>query len=113
MGSCHDSVQREELLDDTVGGVNIVGKYKLSAVQGQGDRLGLSTGSFRIGKRGDPDSVEGRVGEVVELNDDQVEQLRQRGYELTDVDEIEDEGSTQGAQPEAPPQEAASQPDNT
>lgn len=61
-----------------------MGKYKVSAAKNQN---GASNSAFRIGKRGEEGTVEGRVGDEVELSDDQLKQLERLPFDFTSVDE--------------------------
>jgi hypothetical protein len=61
-----------------------MGKYKVSAAKG---RDGASNSAFRLGKRGEEGTIEGRVGDEVELSDDQLKQLERLPFDFTPVNE--------------------------
>lgn len=56
-----------------------MGKYKVSAGHNE---PGVSNASFQIGKTG----IKGRVGDEVELSEDQLKQLEHLPFEFTAVD---------------------------
>jgi hypothetical protein len=80
-----------------------VGRYKVTRAEGQ---PGVSTGSFRIGRPGQEGSVVGRAGDVVELSDEQLEQLKRSGLAFTETDEEVTTGDVQSSQQSSEESEA-------
>ena len=84
-------------------------KYKVSAKRAA---EGVSNTSFRLGTGGHGDAITGRVGDVVELSDEQLEQLERSPFEFTAVEETEpsqEAQNPQGTQEQQEPQPAPEQ----
>lgn len=82
-----------------------MGKYKVSLAPG---KAGVSNTAFRLGRRGQDGTVEGRVGDEVELSDEQLKQLERSPFEFTAVDGTEP--SHQEQQQQAPQESQDPQP---
>jgi hypothetical protein len=77
-----------------------VAKYKVTSVKGQ---LGESTGSLRVGPRDNP-TLAARVGDVVELDQEQHDQLKEQGVRLSEVKHEEASAVNEGGDEQSSPE---------
>ena len=86
--------------------------YKVSAKPAA---EGVSNTSFRLGRRDEEGFVTGRIGDEVELSDEQLKQLERSPFEFTAVNSSAEPSqevqNPQGAQDTQEPQPASEQPE--